>query len=69
LLNDETHQICEAFGVWQEKTYMGKTKMGVVRSTFLIDEKGLIQWIESPVKVEGQFERVLEALNQLKSHA
>lgn len=42
LLSDPDHQIAEAFGVWGEKKMYGKTFMGIVRSAFLIDEKGKI---------------------------
>lgn len=65
LLSDESHQLCEAFGVWQEKSFMGKKSMGVIRSTFIIDSQGVIRWVESPVRVEGHVDRVLKALQQL----
>ncbi|CAN0489480.1 unnamed protein product, partial [Laminaria digitata] len=39
LISDEDGKICEAYGVWQEKKNYGKTYMGIVRTTFLIDEK------------------------------
>jgi peroxiredoxin Q/BCP len=42
LLCDTGHQIAEAYGVWGEKKMYGKTFMGIVRSSFLIDEKGRI---------------------------
>ena len=42
LLSDEDHQISAAYGVWAEKKMYGKTYMGVVRSAFLVDEKGKI---------------------------
>lgn len=42
LLSDTDHRIAEAYGVWQEKKMYGKTYMGIVRSAFLIDEKGRI---------------------------
>ncbi len=42
LLSDEDHAIAEAYGVWGEKKMYGKTFMGIVRSAFLIDEKGKI---------------------------
>jgi peroxiredoxin Q/BCP len=42
LLCDTEHQIAEAYGVWGEKKMYGKTYMGIVRSSFLIDEKGRI---------------------------
>lgn len=65
LLTDENHKICESFGVWQEKMSYGKKSMGVIRTTFIIDGKGFIRWMESPVKVEGHAERVLEALKKI----
>lgn len=40
LLSDPDHQIAEAYGVWGEKKMYGKTSMGIVRSAFLVDEKG-----------------------------
>jgi peroxiredoxin Q/BCP len=42
LLTDEDHRIAEMYGVWGEKSYMGKTYMGVIRSHFVIDEQGTI---------------------------
>jgi thioredoxin-dependent peroxiredoxin len=42
LLSDAEHQVAEAFGVWQEKSLYGKKYMGIVRSAFLIDEKGKV---------------------------
>jgi peroxiredoxin Q/BCP len=43
LLADEDHAIAEKYGVWAEKKNYGKTYMGIVRSAFLIDEKGKIE--------------------------
>lgn len=43
LLSDTDHKVVEAFGVWKEKSMYGKTYMGIVRTTFLIDENGLIE--------------------------
>lgn len=62
LLSDPDHKICEAFDVWQEKDNFGKKYLGVLRSTFIIDEKGKISWIERPVQVEGHAERILQIL-------
>jgi peroxiredoxin Q/BCP len=42
LLSDPDHAVAEAFGVWGEKKMYGKTRMGIVRSSFLIDEKGKV---------------------------
>ncbi|KIC74379.1 hypothetical protein DB44_AL00730 [Candidatus Protochlamydia amoebophila] len=41
--------------------------MGVIRSTFIVDPKGLIRWIESPAQVDGHAERVLKAIQILKN--
>ena len=62
LVSDEDGALCEAYGVWQEKKNYGKTYMGIVRTTFLIDEKGKIAQIWPKVRVAGHVEAVLEAL-------
>ncbi|AIQ44956.1 peroxiredoxin [Paenibacillus sp. FSL R7-0273] len=62
LLSDEDHRVCEMFGVWQLKKLYGKEFMGIVRSTFLIDEQGKLaaQWRK--VRVKGHVEATLEEL-------
>ncbi len=60
LLSDEDHSIAEAYGVWQEKSMYGRKYMGVVRSTFIIDENGKIAQIYAKVKVKGHAADVLE---------
>ncbi len=67
LLSDESLEVCNAYGVWQEKKNYGKTYMGIVRSTFLISEDGVIEEIWQPVKVNGHPEAVLEKLKELRS--
>ncbi len=62
LLADKEHTAAEAFGVWKEKSMYGKKYMGVERSTFVIDTKGIIKKIFPKVKVEGHAEEVLAAL-------
>jgi peroxiredoxin Q/BCP len=61
LLADTDHSIAEAYGVWGEKKFMGRTYMGVLRTTFLIDEKGKIRKIFQKVKPEDHASEVLEA--------
>ena len=61
LASDETTDICEKYGVWQEKSMYGKKFMGIVRSTFLIDGNGVVQKIWPKVKVKGHVEEVLDA--------
>ncbi len=63
--SDEEGAVTEAYGVWQEKKMYGKTYMGIVRSTFLIDEKGVIREIWRKVKVKDHVEAVLEAAKAL----
>jgi peroxiredoxin Q/BCP len=62
LLADRDHEVAEQYGVWGERKYMGKTYMGVERSTFVIDEDGRIAKVMRRVKPDTHAERVLEAL-------
>lgn len=62
LLSDEKKEVCEKYGVWQEKSMYGKKYMGVVRTTFVIDGTGKIKKIFPKVKVEGHNEEVMAAL-------
>lgn len=62
LVADTDKMICEAYGVWQGKSMYGRKYMGVVRSTFIINEKGKITQTFEKVKVAGHVEAVLEAL-------
>ena len=62
LLADPDHDVAEKYGVWGERKYMGKTYMGVERSTFLIDEDGRIAKVMRRVKPDTHAELVLEAL-------
>ena len=61
LLADKEHAIADAYGVWGEKKFMGRTYMGVHRKTFLIDEKGKIKKVFEKVKPEEHADEVLEA--------
>ncbi len=65
LLSDEDGAVCEAFGVWVEKSMYGKKYMGIERSTFLIDAEGKIAQAWRKVKVPGHAEAVLEAARAL----
>lgn len=65
LVSDEDGALCEAFGVWQEKKNYGKVYMGIVRSTFLIDENGKIAAMWRNLRVKGHVEAVLEAAHKL----
>ena len=59
---DEDGKMCEAYGVWVEKSMYGKKYMGIDRSTFLIDGNGMIKKIWRKVKVPGHVEDVMEAI-------
>lgn len=62
LLSDEGHQVCELYGVWGLKKFMGRESEGVLRTTFLIDEKGVIKKVFPNVKPDGHSGEVLAAL-------
>lgn len=62
LLADPDHEVSEQYGVWGEKKYMGRTYMGVERSTFLIDAEGRVAKIMRRVKPDTHAELVLDAL-------
>jgi peroxiredoxin Q/BCP len=62
LLSDPEGKVCELYGVWQEKSLYGKKFMGIVRSTFVIDEKGKILRSFAKVKVNGHVDEILDVL-------
>lgn len=65
LISDEDMKVVNKYGVWQEKNLYGKKYMGIVRSTFIIDKKGVIRKIYPKVKVKGHAEEVLQFLKEL----
>jgi thioredoxin-dependent peroxiredoxin len=62
LLADPEHEVAEAYGVWGEKKFRGRTYFGVERSTFVIDEDGRVTKIMRRVKPDTHAAQVLEAL-------
>ena len=62
LLADTEREVIEAFGVWQLKKFMGKEYMGIVRTTFVIDENGEILLRVDKVKTKSHTEQILELL-------
>ena len=62
LLSDPELEAIQAYGVWQEKKLYGKVSMGVVRSTFLIDEEGVIEKVWPKVKTDTNASEILEYL-------
>ena len=64
LLSDPERKAIEAFGVWQEKKMYGKVSMGVVRSTFIIDENGVIEKVYPKAKPDTNAEEILAYLKR-----
>jgi peroxiredoxin Q/BCP len=62
LLADVEKSVCQAYGVWKEKSMYGRTYMGVERTTFVIDARGVVSRVFPKVKVAGHSEAVLEAV-------
>jgi len=62
LLSDPERQAIEAYGVWQEKKLYGKVSMGVVRTTFIIDEQGNIEKVMPKVKPDTNAAEILAEL-------
>jgi thioredoxin-dependent peroxiredoxin len=67
LLSDKEEQLCKAFDVIKMKSMYGKQVRGIERSTFLIDEEGLLRQEWRKIKVKGHAEEVLEALKAMRS--
>ncbi len=65
LLADVDKKVVQKYGVWQEKKLYGKTFMGIVRSTFIIDKTGTVRKIFLKVKVKNHVEEVLSAIKEL----
>jgi len=63
LIADTDESICNAFGVISDKKLYGKIFKGIVRSTFLIDQQGIIRHIWRKVKVNGHVNEVINAIN------
>ncbi|WP_080777399.1 thioredoxin-dependent thiol peroxidase [Chryseobacterium phocaeense] len=60
LIADENHHIIDQFGVWQEKKTFGKTYMGIVRTSFIFDEKGICTRVIEKVTSKTAAEQILE---------
>ena len=65
LVSDSDEKLCKLFDVIKEKNMYGKKVMGIERSTFLIDEEGILQQEWRKVKIEGHAEEVLNAVKNL----
>lgn len=65
LLADPDGEACEAYGVWQEKESHGEKRMGIVRSTFVVDKQGMIRHALYDIKPKGHAAQVLELVRAL----
>jgi len=65
LASDESHVMLKKYGVWVEKNMYGRKYMGIERTSFLLDEKGIIRQIWRKVKVKGHVEEVLDYIASL----
>jgi len=65
LLADTTGEVCERYGVWQEKEKNGQKKMGIVRSTFVVDKHGVLADAVYNVSADGHAEAILAKIRQL----
>jgi peroxiredoxin Q/BCP len=64
LLSDPDHKTIEAFGAWQQKQFMGRKFMGIVRSSFLIGKTGTIEAVWPLVKAKGHASEVLKHISK-----
>ncbi len=67
LIADEDHSIAERYGVWGEKMNFGRKYWGVLRTTFLIDEKGRVVKVFEKVQPEGHGDEVAKAIEELRA--
>lgn len=65
LLSDEDGKVIEAYGAWGEKKLYGRSFMGIIRSTVLIDGEGMVRKVWPKVRVKGHAEEVLDAVKAL----
>ena len=69
LLADEEHAVCDAFGVWGEKKNYGRTYLGAARSTFILDERGVVRHVIPSASPKTHDDEVLAALLELDAAA
>lgn len=65
LLSDFDAKVSSEYGVYKEKNMYGKKKMGIERSTFIIDSEGIVRKIFRKIKVDGHVDEVLKALKEI----
>lgn len=64
LVADTNREVINQYGVWGEKKFMGRTYDGILRTTFIIDENGVVQHIIDKVKTKAHAEQIQELLNE-----
>lgn len=62
LLIDDGHKIADVYGVWGEKNFMGKKYMSVIRSHFIVDERGMLIDVQYDIKPEASVAQALEKI-------
>jgi len=65
LISDVEGAMCESYGVWQEKEKNGIKKMGIVRSTFIVDKQGSLAYVEYGVIADGHAQAILDKVKSL----
>jgi peroxiredoxin len=65
LLADTSGELCELYGTWGERKFMGRTYMGIGRSTFVIDKQGKLAEVNYKVKAKGHAQAMLELVQGL----
>jgi peroxiredoxin len=65
LLADTEGELCELYGVWGERKFMGRTYMGIGRSTFVIDKQGKLVEVNYKAKAKGHAQAILEIVRSL----
>ena len=60
MLCDESHEMLESYGVWGLKKFMGREYMGITRTTFVIDEKGVIEEVITKVDTKNHTSQILK---------
>ena len=65
LLADTSGELCELYGTWGERKFMGRTYMGIGRSTFVIDKQGRLVHVDYKVKAKGHAQAILELVQGL----
>jgi peroxiredoxin Q/BCP len=63
LLSDESADVMKKYGVWKEKSMYGKKYMGTERTTFIINEQGIIESVFNKVKVNGHIQELINSIN------